>query len=101
MRRPVISLHGRLVALLASLALVALATAAPVGAANQPSLVKDINPHGSSNPSELTRVGSTLFFAANDGVHGYELWKSDGTAAGTKMVKNIRPYGKSSWPMDL
>ena len=31
-------------------------------------------------------------------MHGTELWKTDGTAAGTKMVKNIRPYGKSSSP---
>ena len=64
-------------------------------------LVRDINPSGSSNPASLTAVGNTLFFAANDGVHGTELWKSDGTAAGTRMVKNIRPYGKSSSPMNL
>ena len=31
------------------------------------------------------------FFAANDGVNGYELWKSDGTAAGTMLVKDILP----------
>src|SRR5262249_11234704 len=30
---------------------------------------------------ELTNVNGTLFFAANDGTHGFELWKSDGTAA--------------------
>ncbi|MEP7379352.1 MAG: ELWxxDGT repeat protein [Chloroflexota bacterium] len=74
---------------------------APVGATSGPTLVKDINPSGASNPTYLTAVGSTLFFAANDGVHGNELWKSDGTAAGTKMVKNIRPYGKSSDPDNL
>ena len=36
-------------------------------------------------------VGDTLFFAANDGVHGTELWKSDGTEAGTVLVKDINP----------
>lgn len=30
-----------------------------------------------------------LFFSANDGIHGYELWCTDGTALGTYMVKDI------------
>jgi ELWxxDGT repeat protein len=62
-------------------------------------MVKDINliPNGtvslsgSSNPGCLANVNGTLFFQATDGVHGYELWKSDGTAAGTVMVKDINP----------
>jgi RNA polymerase sigma factor (sigma-70 family) len=44
----------------------------------------------------LTAVGRTLFFAADDGVHGLELWKSDGTAEGTVMVKDINPGPASS-----
>jgi ELWxxDGT repeat protein len=56
--------------------------------------VKDIWPGASgSQPHELVAVGSTLFFAAWDGVHGYELWRSDGTAAGTTMVRDIIPPG--------
>ena len=39
----------------------------------------------------LTNVNGTLFFTANDGTHGHELWKSDGTAAGTVLVKDIIP----------
>ncbi|WP_338068637.1 ELWxxDGT repeat protein, partial [Archangium gephyra] len=35
---------------------------------------------------ELLPVGTTLFFTATDGVHGEELWKSDGTAEGTVLV---------------
>ena len=42
-------------------------------------------------PSFLTNVNGTLFFEAGDGTHGFELWKSDGTAAGTVMVKDINP----------
>jgi ELWxxDGT repeat protein len=91
----------RLGAICAAAALAALAASAPAQAAGSPQLIKDINPTGSSNPSQMTVVGSTLYFAANDGVHGNELWKSDGTAAGTKMVKNIRPLGKSSNPENL
>lgn len=38
-------------------------------------LVADINPGGSwTAPGGFTPVGDTLFFIADDGVHGYELW---------------------------
>ena len=36
-----------------------------------------------------------LFFAAEDNEHGKELWKSDGTEAGTVMVKDIYPKTNS------
>jgi ELWxxDGT repeat protein len=52
-------------------------------------LIKDINPGGSSFPDHTVAIGSTLFFAADDGTNGVELWKSDGTEAGTQMVKDI------------
>jgi ELWxxDGT repeat protein len=58
-------------------------------------LVKDIRPQtsvgASSNPEFLTNVNGTLYFRANDYVTGIELWRSDGTAAGTYRVKDIRP----------
>ena len=57
-------------------------------------LVKDIRAGSSSGLPPLLRVlvnvNGTLFFTADDGVTGYELWKSDGTAAGTVLVKDIR-----------
>src|SRR5262249_13164974 len=34
-------------------------------------------------------------------VHGRELWKSNGTAAGTTLVKDVRPGAASSSPYDL
>ena len=42
-----------------------------------------------SDPRYLTRVGSTLYFSADDGSSGRELWKSNGTAGGTKLVKDV------------
>src|SRR5881396_2555956 len=52
-------------------------------------LVKDINPgRGSSSPDGLTDVNGTLFFSAEDPTNGRELWKSDGTAAGTEEVRD-------------
>src|SRR4051812_9382065 len=47
-------------------------------------LLKDIHTFiRSSNPSEAVEVGSLTFFAADSTTSRTELWKTDGTAAGT------------------
>jgi ELWxxDGT repeat protein len=56
-------------------------------------LVKDIAAGTrSSQPQGLTVVETApgvyrVFFAANDGVSGFELWQSDGTETGTVLVR--------------
>ena len=53
--------------------------------------------HVSSN--ELTAVGSTLFFVADDGNGGDGLWRTNGTEDGTLRV--VAPTTHSSRPRDL
>ena len=46
-------------------------------------------------------VGGILYFSAEKGDSGDELWRSDGLAAGTSMVKDIRPGALGSYLEDL
>src|SRR5262249_2279298 len=55
----------------------------------------------SASPGNLTNVNGLLYFAADDGVNGRELWQSDGTAAGTVMVRDISPGTTGSDPAYL
>jgi len=53
------------------------------------------------NPSELTAVGNTLYFSGKDYDFGTELWKSDGTNAGTMIVREIMTGITSTSPYSL
>ena len=59
-------------------------------------LVKQINPTSTTSfpfpaYSVFVVVDELFFFIADDGVTGYELWKSDGTTAGTILVNDLHP----------
>jgi ELWxxDGT repeat protein len=61
-------------------------------------LVKDIRPGAGSGAYDLNdagaqpvELGGVLYFQANDGATGAELWRSDGSGAGTWRVTDIGP----------
>ena len=55
-------------------------------------LLKDINPgNNGSSYFNFTNVNGILFFRPDDGMHGDELWKTNGTNGGTVLVKDINP----------
>lgn len=66
------------------------------------SLVKDIvtGPGGSALKGryDISSTGSYLLFNSTTAATGYELWRSDGTDAGTYLLKDINPNGGSSTP---
>ncbi len=72
------------------------------GTAANTTLVKDLftGPESSNGEDnyEMYSNGSYLLFAANTTANGLELWKSDGTASGTVLLKDIYAGADSSKP---
>ena len=68
-----------------------IASPEPAAGESEAYLVKDINLTAGTQvfPQWLIEVDGTLFFSAGDPDHGIELWKSDGTTAGTVLVRDI------------
>ncbi len=65
-------------------------------------LVKDIDTTtGVGNVSNIVNVGGAAYFTASDGSTGVELWRSNGTSAGTILVADINPGAGSSNPQNL
>jgi len=55
-----------------------------------------MNPGSGSGGYNPMVVGNKLFFTGNDGSTGYELAVTDGTDAGTQIVKDIYPGGDAN-----
>lgn len=55
----------------------------------------------SSNPYSLLAFNDQLYFFANDGIHGYELWRYDPVTAEPSLLFDILPGPLSSHPDDL
>ncbi|HLE85716.1 MAG TPA: hypothetical protein VJG13_15345, partial [Thermoanaerobaculia bacterium] len=103
---------------LAILGLLAAAIAAPAAAAEpgEPYLVRDIDTTGEayfpdchvtcppptpifgSLIEQLTPFGDLLAFVANDRLHGFEPWISDGTSEGTRLLADVCPGACDSSP---
>jgi ELWxxDGT repeat protein len=73
-------------------------------AALTPRLVKDINqsPHTrGSLPTGYAEAGGLAYFSADDAEIGRELWRSDGTTAGTFLVADTCPGECSGEPRSV
>ncbi|MBN8537615.1 MAG: hypothetical protein J0M15_11225 [Deltaproteobacteria bacterium] len=64
-------------------------------------MVKDVNPGSASAKSAPTSIAvfpTHMLMILDDGVHGNELWITDGSSTGTYMVDDTNPGIRSSDP---
>src|SRR3954447_9528325 len=89
-----------------SFAILGLLAVLPVRGQAPAYLVKDINPDHPApriedTVAESEGVGSLFYYAADDGTHGEEIWRTDGTPAGTFLLKDVCPGACTFLPRAL
>ena len=58
--------------------------------------VKDPSGRVFSDVRKMNVLGTKLYFAYDDGSHGWEFWETAGTPISTKMCKEVNPYGSAT-----
>ncbi len=91
----------RAICLIATGLLVALLLPTSVAAAEGPELLRDLREGGQAGVADLTAVGDRVFFTADDGASGRELYVTDGTFGGTHRVLDINTGAGSANPSEL
>ena len=69
-----------------------------------PHRVEDLAPASveeSADPERFVPVPGGLIFRAKDGVHGRELWFTDGTEPGTRLLHEIKPGREFGYPAPI
>lgn len=59
-------------------------------------IVRDVNPGAGDGISSVVATKDRLYFFGDDGIHGFELWSSDGSSEGTRLLRDISPGERSS-----
>ncbi|PCI98697.1 MAG: hypothetical protein COB15_05600 [Flavobacteriales bacterium] len=57
--------------------------------------------NSSSDPSYLTPFGNDIYFRADDGINGQELWKVDGATNNASLVLDINSGTANSYPQEF
>lgn len=66
-----------------------------------PNSAELVAPMGATGAESITGFDDRMFFAGSTGPHGQELWTSDGTSGGTRMVLDAHPGPVGSRPANL
>jgi len=89
----------RILFFLLFIGLVALPCLGTIAAQPVVRLIRDIDPDSeTSDPQAFVTLNGVAYFRASDGIHGFELWRTDGTGAGTTMVTDLNPGSANGFP---